>query len=92
MGVFISLKLSDTITKKEWTPVYENKKLMTYKPSEMFKFLAEDMPENTVAVAEKTRYITKKKKLDNRYIIKSKSGYFYYENGSYKKMEDQNAK
>ncbi len=47
MGVFISLKLSDTITKKEWTPVYENKKLMTYKPSEMFKFLAEDTPENT---------------------------------------------
>ena len=47
MGIFISLKLSDTITKKEWTPEYENKKLMTYKPSEMFKFLAEDMPENT---------------------------------------------
>ena len=54
--------------------------------------VTEDMKENTVAVAEKTRYITKKKKLDNRYIIKSKSGYFYYENGSYKKMEDQNAK
>lgn len=46
----------------------------------------EDVPENSVVVASKTRIIKKDKELDNRFIIISKDAKYYYENGKYKKL------
>lgn len=54
--------------------------------------VTKDMKPNTLAVSQETRYIEKAEKLDNRYIIKSKTGLFYYDEGLYKKMGDNNEK
>ncbi len=48
-----------------------------------------DMPDNTLAISQPTKYVNKEN-MDNRFIIVGKRNKLYYDNGKYVKLEVQN--